>query len=209
MDVENLSLQTRLKLWWKRLTLSWRFRFAHHPLCARFSDQIFVIKGLYLCQGCTLVYTGFFLALLIVAFLPFQLLFYWWVVIIAAFVFPTFIIQFISLPRLFKRLARFLFGIGLGTGVIAAFKFSQWFYILGLISIVLIVYLVFRILYRRNKKAQEDICGDCPELHQRGVCSGFKLQMEAERKYSEYASKLLESELEELVQRKIHFSSDF
>ena len=41
--LSSLNLKTSIYLWYLRLKLYWPFRFAHHPLCPRFSGHVFKI----------------------------------------------------------------------------------------------------------------------------------------------------------------------
>lgn len=114
---------------------------------------------------------------------------------------PTFIVHFSSLPRMVTRIARFLFGLSYGWTIGGLVNFTNWINWLTLIGFSVFIYVLFRILYRGSKK-QTDACKGCPELDEPSVCSGYQLQMEAERKYSEYATKLLQPQIEAYIQSK-------
>jgi len=198
----SLNLKTRIYLWYLKLKLYWPFRFAHHPLCPRFSGHVFKIGRLYLCQGCTYVYFGLILGGLIFGLVPIAIPFWLWLTIAACLILPTFLVHFLSLPRFFTRLARFLLGLYFGWMIGAIVQYSSWLYRGLFIGIGFTSYLIFRIIYRRTKRLRDE-CSGCSELEQSAVCSGFEVQLAAEREYSRIATKLLESDLEALVRKKI------
>ena len=105
----------RVKIAWKRLILSWRFLFAHHPLCDYYSDQVFLIFGVYLCQGCTLLYSGLFLGLVLFLFIETaSITLLQWLFVASLLVSPSFL-TFIYKKRFFKRAARLMNGAAFST----------------------------------------------------------------------------------------------
>jgi hypothetical protein len=202
--IPSLSFIKRLKLWWKKFTLTWKFAFAHHPLCERFSDQVFKIGDLYICQGCSLALLGFIISLFLGIFISLGIDVIWWYVIVCGLTLPSFILLFVSFPRTVKRIVRFLFGFGIGGGLGTVFTVSKWSQRIILSAIVLLIYILFRIFYKKTK-SPENVCEGCPEYRQREVCSGYKQQMEVELEYSKYATNLLAPELEAYVKRKIAY----
>lgn len=200
--LSSLNLKTSIYLWYLRLKLYWPFRFAHHPLCPRFSGHVFKIGRLYLCQGCTFVYSGIILGGLIFSLVPFSIQFWLWLTIAACLILPTFIVHFLSLPRFFTRLARSLLGLYFGWMIGGVVQYSSWLYRGLFIGIGFASYLTFRIIYRRSKRKQ-DGCSGCSELNQSVVCSGYEAQLTAEREYSRIATKLLAPDLEAFARKKI------
>ena len=200
--LSSLNLKTSIYLWYLRLKLYWPFRFAHHPLCPRFSGHVFKIGRLYLCQGCTFVYSGIILGGLIFSLLPFSIQFWLWLTIAACLILPTFIVHFLSLPRFFTRLARTLLGLYFGWMIGGIVQYSSWLYRGLFIGIGIASYLTFRIIYRRSKRKQDE-CSGCSELNQSVVCSGYEAQLAAEREYSRIATKLLAPDLEAFARKKI------
>ncbi len=200
--LSSLNLKTRIYLWYLRLKLYWPFRFAHHPLCPRFSGHVFKIGRLHLCQGCTFVYSGLLLGGLVFSLVPISLPFWLWLTIAACLILPTFLVHFLSLPRFFTRLARFLLGLYFGWMIGGVVQYSSWLYRGLFISIGFASYLTFRIIYRRSKR-KKDECFECSELDQPDVCTGYEAQLAAEREYSRIATKLLEPDLEVFARKKI------
>ena len=200
--LSSLNLKTSIYLWYLRLKLYWPFRFAHHPLCPRFSGHVFKIGRLYLCQGCTFVYSGIILGGLIFSLVPFSIQFWLWLTIAACLILPTFIVHFLSLPRFFTRLARTLLGLYFGWMIGGIVQYSSWLYRGLFIGIGIASYLTFRIIYRRSKRKQDE-CSGCSELNQSVVCSGYEAQLAAEREYSRIATKLLAPDLEAFARKKI------
>jgi len=200
--LSTLNLKARIYLWYLRLKLYWPFRFAHHPLCPRFSGHVFKIGRLYLCQGCTFVYSCIILGGLIFSLVPFSIPFWLWLIIAACLILPTFIVHFLSLPRFFTRLARSLLGLYFGWMIGSVVQYSTWLYRGLFIGLGIASYIIFRIIYRRSKR-KKDECSGCSELDQSVVCSGYEAQLAAEREYSRIATKLLEPDLEAIARKKI------
>lgn len=200
--LSSLNLKTRIYLWYLRLKLYWPFRFAHHPLCPRFSGHVFKIGRLYLCQGCTFVYSGIILGSLIFSLVPFTIDIWLWFTIAACLLLPTFLVQIFPLPRIFTRIARFLLGLYFGWMIGGAVQNTSWLHRGLFIGMGFASYLAFRIIYRRSKRKRDE-CSECPELDQSNVCSGYEARIAAERDYSRIATKLLEPDLEAIMRRKI------
>jgi len=167
-----------------------------------FEGHVFNIGKWYFCQGCTLVYSGLLIGALLFSLIPISLPFWSWLTIAGGLILPTFIVHFSSLPRFFTRLTRLLFGLNFGWMIGGVVQYTNWIYRGILFGTVITTYILFRIIYRRTKR-KKDACEGCPELEQHGVCSGFKIRMEAEREYSKIATKLLEPDLEKYVTGKI------
>jgi uncharacterized membrane protein len=187
---------------WLRWKLFWPYRFAHHPLCERFSGHVFRIGKLYICQGCTLVYSGLLIGGLVFSLVPFVLSYWLWSIIAGALVLPTFIVHFSSLSRVFTRVARFSFGLFFGWMIGGVVKYPNWLFRGITIGAAIITYLLFRIVYRRSKK-QRDECSGCPELAKGGICSGYEERMEAEREYSSMLLNCYSLKLKNMLRRKL------
>jgi len=190
MSPIKLRFIERLKLFKKKLAVSWRFHFAHHPLCDAYSDHVWWFKGIYLCQGCTLTILGILFSF-ITFFLvnPFMIL-WQWIGFASTILCLLFIVEIAQIEnRMIKRFIRFFTGFGLG---------AFFWFILGTTNImilgvaILFTYAGYKVFKKiRVFKPAEDKCKHCPEMQKSGVCSGLYLEYEAEKKYSEYATELL------------------
>jgi len=202
----QIEISKTLKLWLKKLQLSWRFKFAHHPLCDRYKGHVFQIgrkKPFFLCQGCSLTAFGIITGTILFLFI-FQLksnLIYWLILINAA-LFSTLIIESLSIKsRGIKKFSRFILGIGLGISFMIIINGSMPLIIkFGISANVIIGYSIFR-FFRRDKE-KKDLCKSCPELEKHEICSGLKLESKAMKEYSDYATKILYSKIERLVNKK-------
>lgn len=193
----------RLKLNIFKLKLTWRFKFAHHPLCQNYSDQVFKIGNIYLCQGCTLIYSGLVIGLLSgIIFNP-SFSIQIWAIIGVSLMVPTFVVQVVKLPRMFKRIARFLNGFDLGAIFFSIFILPKWSHRIIMIVSISVTYLAFRIIHKHKRK-ERDLCESCNELKTGKICSGYKLRAEKELEYSKYAEQILDEELQQLIQGKVN-----
>lgn len=201
--MEIINFPTAITLFLKRWELSWRFKFAHHPICPSYNKHYWNIKGVYLCQGCSIVYTCFFSALLFlilfhITFIPVHYLFVGLGILI-----PILLVEIIKIEqRSIKRLARAGIGIGLSLPFSAFVLHEE---IVVKVMGLLITLLGF-ISFRQVRKAanREDLCKSCPEYKSNRICNGLRLEAEAMRKYSDYASDLLHAELKEKYRRKLN-----
>ncbi|MFW9993872.1 MAG: hypothetical protein ACFFD4_17640 [Candidatus Odinarchaeota archaeon] len=184
-----------VRLWLKTIRLTWMFRFAHHPLCERFNDHVWQIGHIFICQGCTLVLLG------VLAGTSFFLLsgaslkaFEWLIIGLICFIFPSTVELLNIKTRWVKRITRWVIGCGLGSFFWILITISDLL-VLFTASIILIVgFYLFRKV-RVLRSYHGDRCEGCPELARGGVCSGLQHEAEAMRKYSEYATELLEDKL--------------
>ncbi len=181
----------RVKIAWKRFLLSWRFLFAHHPLCDNYRDQVFLIFGVYLCQGCTLLYSGFFLGLVFYLFIETSSLsFFHWFLIATLLVIPSFLTSKTRI-RFFKRSARLMNGAGFSTILLGATSLSSLTEKLLLIFYMMVLFLLFTLI-RIKTSSQGNLCSFCEEQNS-PVCSGYKIQAKVEEKMDEYTINLLQS----------------
>ena len=179
----------RVKIAWKRFLLSWRFLFAHHPLCDKYRDQVFLVFGVYLCQGCTLLYSGLFIGLVFLMFIETaSLVFFDWFIIATLLVFPSF---FALIPQLHinKRRARFLNGVGFSVIFWGSTSLNLLIEKLLLIFYMMALFLFF-ILLRTRFSNQGSLCLSCEEKNS-PVCSGYRKQAQVEEKIDDYTRKLL------------------
>ena len=186
------------------------FAFSHHPLCRRYEDHVFRIRfkqnTLYLCQGCSLTALGWIFGIIITvtAFLP--LVNYQWyhLLIILSSIFSSIVIVELAniSNRCIKRTIRFMGGLGLGLFTVIALDFKSVGLFILSIAILISSYIGF-VIIRSFKHKNKDLCERCEELQNEGtICSGLKQKVAAEKKYSKFASDLLQEELKVIYMQK-------
>lgn len=176
-------------LWLKKLWLqhTYRFRWAHKPLCQRFQHDVLSLGHVYLCRSCTFVWAGLVssavaLLLLRESFEPVSASFF------AAVAAPTLLL---SLPRWYSRwprrvrdLLRFGLGVTLASGL---FLLATGQLLAAALGFALL-YAVKRHYQVRRRAKKKEACRGCPELGGGNICSGFALQAQHVRRYEAAAT---------------------
>ena len=91
------------------------YRLAHHPLCSKFDDHLYIIRGKKVCRGCVNLYSGMIAGIILAPIFVFVLNISFWVTFIATnimFIFTP-ISAFLKPPRWFKDISRFLLGVAM------------------------------------------------------------------------------------------------
>ncbi|MHC4431151.1 MAG: hypothetical protein ACYTBS_04870, partial [Planctomycetota bacterium] len=103
----------KVRLWWLWLACSFGFRWAHRPLCSRFSTGVVRMGGIHLCRSCLFAYTGMLscmLSLILLRPIVTQV-----GVILAGLGAPTLVLSgpwfYKKLPRAFRDILRFSMGV--------------------------------------------------------------------------------------------------
>jgi hypothetical protein len=151
-------------------------RFAHHPLCAPYRDEVFRVgRHARLCKGCSLLAAGLGAGLIAGAVLgppP-----GWGLAALAM----TLGFGILSLGRRVPKLCgRFLPGAGLGLALFAGWVAA---------TVALLVLAVSGLLYRRRGVARGH-CATCPEQSLR-PCSGFVPIVRRERAFARVTARWL------------------
>ena len=184
----------KLELLW--LKLSYTFRLAHHPLCSRYSSQVFKIGNIHLCQGCTIIVLSLLFSFLFFLFFSSLIAQATWITTIASAIvgiIPTVAIDSIAKSRHLKRFARFTIGVALGYGISIVFFHPEILLKIvasGFVIIFWILYIVFR-----KRAPAKDLCINCPYLPDKPTCYGLTKQIAANRTYSREAYVILESDI--------------
>lgn len=179
----------KLLLW---IRASYPFRWAHHPLCNRFSQDVFRFKFpflsiIYVCRSCVFFYLGFLLGLIFNLFEGYRNL--------VPYIFILFCVLFIplSFPTIYGRLSRpikdFLrLGLGWTCSLVISFVFiDMWWLSIILVLIFLFLYYIFG---KYRQVAKSDQCVGCVELDNESPCSGFKFQVSKVREYEDKSTEL-------------------
>jgi hypothetical protein len=183
--INTRGLTVRLRILWLRH--SYRFRWAHRPLCSRFSDGVVRFGQVHLCRSCVCAYCGIVLCAIACLFL--NVVRESAVPLLVCLMVPT--LGF-SMPRLYKRcsrrvrdLLRYSMGCCISLCICVMLKGNA--VVSGLcVSILLIFWRIYFVM-RRNRKAQA--CNACPELGR--ICTGCRIQADAVRAYEAEATHLL------------------
>ena len=188
-----IDFKTRMKLWRKNFQLFHIFKFAHHPLCDRFSDHVWKIGNIYVCQGCTLSILGAILGTFLLVIINPALTLIQWLILGISFLIPTLIVELFKIKyRPLKRTVRLIAGFDLGICLGLIISGSVHEKIFALIFIVF-GYSLFSLI--RRLKRPKDKCEGCFELKEEGICPGLKIEAALNREYSKYASDLLEKKI--------------
>ncbi len=191
-------------LWRKKFQLSWKFKFAHHPLCQRYRNQVWHLGPLIVCQGCSLVLLGILSGLISS--------FYWLIPALAIkgfvlglsfliIMMPVLLVEFLRISwRPIKRLIRFLTGFGIGFNIALILGFHSFWLTIQAIVFLIGGYFLFKMV--RHSRKKPDLCQTCPELSEKGVCSGYQTIVEAEREYGKIASEVLKPYLDSYLKSK-------
>lgn len=177
------------RLWFLWLRHSYRFRWAHRPLCSKFSEDILRVGPVRLCRSCVCAYGGVILCAILC----------WLLNAVRESSVPVLLCVMVptiglSMPPLYKqcpRPVRDLLRFGMGCCI----TLCVCVMLMGnaLVSVTCAgILLLFRRLYsvmRRERKAQA--CNGCPELGRRQICAGCRLQADAVRAYETQGTRLL------------------
>ncbi len=103
--------------------------------------------------------------------------------------------------RITKRLARIATGIGLGVSFSAFMLHPD--IIIKFVGLIITIGGFYTFKAIRRTKQKVDKCQTCADHQSHKICYGLLLESEAMRKYSEYASDLLQADLKAAFAKKI------
>lgn len=176
------------KLKWLWLRHSYRFRWAHKPLCDRFSEDVLTVGHVHLCRSCTLLWLGMAVASAAAIFLPAlraniatvapQLLL---VTLLSSA--PLFYKQW---PRSVRDMLRFSLGASIPLWICLIVMGN-----LFISAVAAIGGLTTWYFYSNSRKARKaTACDGCPEFGQPQICSGCTLKANEIRLYENKATQL-------------------
>jgi uncharacterized membrane protein len=183
--INSRALNVRLWLLWIRH--AYRFRWAHRPLCSRFSDGVLRIGQVHLCRSCVCAYGGIVVGALACLFL--NAVRESAVPLLVCLMIPT--LAF-SMPQLYRRCSRRVrdllrFSMGCCIALCLCVMLMGKLIVSALCAGILLVFWRIYFVMRRNRRAQA--CNACPELG--GICTGCRIQADAVRAYEAEATSLL------------------
>jgi hypothetical protein len=177
------------RLWFLWMRHSYKFRWAHRPLCSRFSDGILRIGHVHLCRSCACAYCGIVLCAILCLFL--DVVRESSLTLLPCLMLPTI---GLSTPRFYKqwpRPVRDLLRLSMGCCITLCLCLILTGGILIGLTSAGILLLFWRIYFAVRRKRRAQACSGCPELEQRRICTGCRLQADAVRAYETQATNLL------------------
>ena len=139
-------------------------RFSHHPVCDRYNDHLLSIGEIRLCLGCTCLYVGIFLGLLLLVVLggimtDFTMT---WLFSLALFI-PT-LVQVKYQKKSYKIIARTLLGISIVLMFYSILFMIPWNPVGIIFKLIFIslFYLVYSYTNRYRRENIDDPCRECP-----------------------------------------------
>lgn len=186
------GLRTRLfsvKLWFLWLRHSYKFRWAHRPLCSHFSEGIIRIGNVRLCRSCVCAYCGIISCAM--SCLIFSAMRELAASLLIGVMVPT--IGF-SMPPLYKRcsrLVRDLLRFCMGCCCSLCFFVMLIGNILTFVICASVLLLFWRIYFIIRRQRRIKACNNCVEFRQEKICTGCQLQADTIRAYETQATILL------------------
>lgn len=174
----------------KRKWTLYPYRLAHHPLCERFSNHVYHIKGYKVCKGCINLYIGFIVGIILAPIAIFVLNIDFWIAVIATNILYIFtpLSVLINPPRIVKDFFRFLLGIAMISMIVTIILtiielfsgFNVW--ALTIMIITMLIYIVSRTYFMRlRSKRNEKVCRECDQFYH-SRCEGMQQKEEIEKK---------------------------
>ena len=181
----------RLYLKWLWLKKTWRFLWAHKPLCQYFQEDVLQLGVLYLCRSCACTYAGIFVGMglpLIYRNLvggDVELI----LVILSCCTIPlSSPQQYKRLPRPCRDILRFSLGMIICLSFLLLVFYRKFTVALPLVYVAI---LFARRYYKQRSLRKIEYCQDCVEYSAGVICSGYHLQVECIREYEEQATAIL------------------
>lgn len=174
----------------KRKWVLYPHRLAHHPLCERFSDHVYHIKGYKVCKGCANLCIGLVIGTILTPIAIFVLSIDFWIALIATNILYIFtpLSLLINPPRILKDFFRLLLGIAiismLVTIILAIVELSSGFnvWVLVTMMITILVYLLSkRYFMRLRNRGNEKICRECDQFYL-PLCEGMEQKAKNKKK---------------------------
>lgn len=181
----------------KRKWALYPYRLAHHPLCERFSDHVYHIKGYKVCKGCVNLYIGFIVGLILAPISIFVLNINFWIAFITTVILYIFtpLSVLINPSRILKDFCRFLLGIAIismfVTIILTIVELVSGFNIwaLTIMIITILIFIVSRMYFMRlRSKRNEKICRECDQFYL-PRCEGMTQNGAIENKTTEPSGK--------------------
>ena len=185
-----MSPVARLYLWLLKISRTWRFNWAHKPLCSSYKADVLQFGTLYLCRSCCCVYFAIAVNLILIVLFPDFFKEYAHILLIGFVVFTL----PLSHPAIYKTLYRPLRDIlrcSLGSIVVLSFTALVHGHFLFTIVLIITSFFFWRYYYRKRSRRKIELCKNCPEYSDSRICSGYTFQAEQIRRYEDEATEYL------------------
>ncbi len=185
--VKSKLLGLRLRVLW--LQHSYRFRWAHRPLCPRFRDGILRIGGVHFCRSCVCLYCGGILCAVVCACFP--AVRQKAVPLLLCVMAPTIALSAPPLygrwPRPLRDLLRSCMGCAIVLCVYAMLGGHTF------VSVICAgaMFVFWRVYFAQRRRRRAAACNNCPELGQSRICTGCTVQAAGIRAYETEATDIL------------------
>ena len=187
--MKSICLSLRLRLLWLRH--SFTFRWAHGPLCDRFSSDILRIGRIHLCRSCVCVYCGLLMCATLCAYL--SAIAEHAMLLLLCIVTPTVLFSAPRLyklcPRPFRDVLRFCMGCCISLCVCAMLAG----HIFAAVACGSVLFAFWRIYFVARRKRKAEACKGCADIGQNRICTGCRVQAAGIRAYETEATRILAS----------------
>ena len=182
------GLTYKIRLWWLWLACSFRFRWAHRPLCSRFRSGTIKMGSAYLCRSCVCAYCGILLCALYLVLLrpsPQKA-----IMLLAGLGIPTLALSGPWCYKKLHRVVRDLLRLSMGAIISLCVYLMVCRELLVSVVVIFVLTVFWRIYLKARIKRRLHACDGCEELSNNTVCSGCELQADGMRKYEQKATQL-------------------
>jgi len=178
----------KVRLWWLWLVCSFRFRWAHRPLCARFRSGVIKVGCVHLCRSCLCAYCGILVCgLSLMLFRPSAANA---VAALAGLGVPALALSgpwcYKKWPRAMRDVLRWATGALIS--LCAYLLICGELIVAGAAAAVLLIF--WRAYFHIRRRRRISACDGCEELPDKGVCSGCRLPADGIRRYEEIATRI-------------------
>jgi hypothetical protein len=167
---------------------SFKFRWAHRPLCGRFRSGVIKLGNVHLCRSCICAYCGILTCgILLMLFQPSVSRA---VIVLAGLSVPTLVL---SGPWCYKKLSRVTRDIlrwTMGSMIALCVYLLICRELMIALPVTAVLVTFWRLYFKARRKRRLHACDNCEELSGKGVCSGCRLQAEGIRRYEDTATRL-------------------
>ncbi len=178
----------KVRLWWLWLACSFRFRWAHRPLCSRFRSGIVRTGGIHLCRSCLCAYCGILACALSLVLLRPSVTQVG--MVLAGIGTPTLALSGPWCYTKFPRAARDVLRLTMGAVIALCGYLLLCRELMVAVPVAVVLFVFWRAYFRVRRAQRLRACDGCEELSDKGICSGCRLQTDGARRYEQIATQL-------------------
>lgn len=192
----SLTIKDRIYIFFLNIKFFWWFTFSHHPICVNYQKEVFKIRHMFLCRGCTLFYLSFIISFIFLTvndtLLEIDLINLFILTNILAF--PSFFGSIIKTKyRLIKDIYRIFLGIAISVPFITITQSSALMEKLFILILMIFYFTAFKII-RQNSSTDNLLCDNCTN-NISIACSNYKKVFETQRDHSRVISDYIQNKL--------------